>query len=70
MSAEKQHKDNTGVLFPNSAKWKAQGTNRPDYGGECTVAGIRYRVAAWEKTSEAGNPFLSLAFSPADKEAK
>lgn len=71
MSAEQPHKDNTGVLFVNSAKWKAQGVNRPDYGGECTIAGKRYRVAAWEKVSDAGQAYLSLAFSlPAGKESK
>lgn len=63
MSAEKMHKDGTGVLFENRAKWIAEKPSRPALGGEATIGGKRWRVAGWYKKSDAGNDFISLAFT-------
>jgi hypothetical protein len=72
MSAEHEHKDNSGVLFWNSQKWIAAGGDRerPKLSGECTVNGKRLRVAAWEKQGANGLEFLSLAFSEPKESAK
>lgn len=63
VSAESPHYDNSGVLFPNSEKWQAQKDGRPQFGGECTIEGRRFRVAAWNKVGKTGLSFLALAFS-------
>jgi hypothetical protein len=68
VSAEHAHKDGTGVLFENRAKWIAEKPSRPALGGEATISGKRWRVAGWFKKTDAGNEFISLAFSePQDK---
>lgn len=69
MSAERPHKDGTGVLYSNNpAKKKSE--RSPDAGGECTIAGKRYRIAGWRHESTNGNgmPWLSLAFTPAKED--
>jgi hypothetical protein len=69
MSAEKQHKPNSGCLFPNSVKWQEAKPGRPDFGGEAQVqcshcANVsRLRVAGWHKQRPDGTEFISLAFS-------
>lgn len=70
MSAEQPHKPNTGVLFPNSDKWREQKEGRPNYSGEisavcpCCHASNRYRVAAWNQVGkQSGKPFLSVKLS-------
>jgi uncharacterized protein (DUF736 family) len=48
-----------GALFKNDRKATAQ---QPDYQGEATIAGAKYRVAGWLRTSRAGRNYLSLKF--------
>lgn len=52
-----------GVLFGND---KQGNQNRPDYTGEATINGQKYRMAAWTKTSKAGKDFLSVSFEVDD----
>jgi len=64
MSAEKPHNENTGVLFTNSDAWKKEKAGRPDFSGEITVEGKRFRLSAWNKISKStGRAFLSLALT-------
>lgn len=71
MSAENPHRENSGVMFFNSPKWIEQKPGRPALGGECTVGGKRYRVAAWIKELPDGREFFSLSFAePKPQEAK
>jgi hypothetical protein len=57
-----------GVLFRND---KSERDVHPEFKGECTIRGKRYRLAAWVKTSERiGQKFFSLAFREADEPAK
>lgn len=60
MSAERPHRDNSGVLYTN--RKKTPNDNRPDRTGECTIGGKRYWVSCWIKGG-----FDSLSFTPADK---
>lgn len=59
MSAERPHRDNSGVLFVNHRRHTDKS---PAYEGEATVAGVRYRMAAWEKQGKF-DKFYSLSFS-------
>lgn len=78
MSAENPHKPNSGVLFPNSAKWIAAKKGRPYMGGEveiecpCCREKFEMRLAAWKQQGkESGRDFLSLAFTlPKENEEK
>lgn len=54
-----EQKDNSGILFKNNKKEKLE---QPDSTGNATIAGVKYRVAGWTKTSKDGNKFLTLAF--------
>jgi uncharacterized protein (DUF736 family) len=47
-----------GVLFEND---KGDNPNRPDFTGEATVNGQKYRMASWRKTSKNGKNFLSIS---------
>lgn len=49
-----------GALFRND---KGDNPARPDYRGRCQLAGIGYRISGWVRTSQAGQNFLSLAFT-------
>lgn len=51
---------NRGVLF-NEKEVKSD--KHPVMTGKLNVEGKEYRIAAWEKTSKTGSPFLSLAIS-------
>jgi uncharacterized protein (DUF736 family) len=59
---------NRGVLFPQD---KEGNENRPDLTGSADIKipddaspgdVVKFRLAAWEKESKAGNKFLSLNF--------
>lgn len=56
-----------GVLFPND---KGDNPKRPDMTGNLEIDGVKYRVSAWEKTSQRGNQFLSFVVSEDDGPAK
>lgn len=58
------NKELQGVLFPHDK----QTDKSPDFKGSCKIGGVDYYVAAWKRTSQAGNGYLSLAFQV--KEAK
>lgn len=51
---------NSGVLFKND---KEGNENRPDYKGKINVNGVDMDLAAWIKTSSAGNKYMSLKAS-------
>ena len=51
---------NRGVLFKNKYKEK---DSQPDYKGDINVDGKELEIAAWIKTSKAGNKFMSLSVS-------
>ena len=53
MAYEKKNGD--FVLFPNERK---QG-NQPDYRGSIFLNGQEFEIACWNKTSKAGNRFIS-----------
>ena len=56
-----QYDDNMrGVLFYETEKKNDKG---PDLTGEVTVAGTKYRLAGWKRTSRGGRDFLSLSVS-------
>lgn len=57
---------NSGALFKND---KGDNPNRPDYTGELNVEGKEMRIAAWLKTSKAGNKFMSLSVSEKENTA-
>jgi hypothetical protein len=59
-----QQKDNSGILFRNRKK---ETDKQPDMRGSCTMGGIEYWISGWTKQGDKGK-FLSLAFSPKDKE--
>lgn len=56
-----------GVLFRNE---KGDNPKRPDMTGNLEIDGVKYRVSAWEKTSQRGNQFLSFVVSEDDGPAK
>ncbi|MCH8332812.1 hypothetical protein IIC65_02670 [Candidatus Sumerlaeota bacterium] len=53
---------NTGALFSN--KEKKDGDKQPDYKGPLNVNGVDLEVAAWLKTSKAGQKYMSLSVQP------
>tara|TARA_E500000305_G_C3928026_1_gene191421 strand:+ start:86 stop:334 length:249 start_codon:yes stop_codon:yes gene_type:complete len=60
MSGDFEQKDMTGVLFPDKEK---KSENHPDLTGSVTIEGKKLRLAAWKKTSKAGNAYLSVSVS-------
>lgn len=72
MSAEKPHKENTGVLYPKGQKWIAEKPGRPTHEGEVTILcpecsrSFRKRIVAWSKENQFGW-FQTLAFNEANK---
>lgn len=58
MSNEK--KDMSGAMFPNKYK-KAE--SHPDARGFIVVEGKEWEIAAWTKTSKAGEKYYGLAVS-------
>lgn len=59
-----ENKELQGVMFPH----EKQNEKQPDLRGYAKIGGVDYYVAAWKRTSKAGNGYLSLAFQV--KEAK
>ena len=51
-------RDGSGALFRND---KGDNQNRPDYRGDVTIAGTKYRLSGWIKTTRDGAKYLSLA---------
>ena len=46
-----------GVLFRND---KGDNPKRPDMTGNMEIDGTKYRISAWNKTSQKGTEFLSF----------
>ena len=57
-SGGENERDMSGILFRN--EWKKEGSKQPDYQGDITVRGTKFRVSAWVKEGKNGQ-FLSLA---------
>jgi hypothetical protein len=52
-----------GVLFHND---KGDNPKRPDMTGSLEIDGTKYRVSAWQKTSQKGTDFLSFVVEEDD----
>ena len=55
-------KDNSGSLFKNDKK--VEGSNQPDYQGNCMVNGKMMDMSVWIKVSKSGKKFMSMQFKP------
>ena len=53
-------KDNSGSIFANDRKESA---NHPDGKGSCMIDGGEYWVSSWNKKTQEGKPWRSLAFT-------
>lgn len=51
-----------GNLFKNT--YKEEGSNQPDYRGECCINGVVYKISAWIKDAANGTKFMSMAYDP------
>lgn len=51
---------NRGAAFPREKK----NPNAPDYSGPLNVDGKELEISIWNKTSKAGNEFLSIKVGP------
>jgi hypothetical protein len=58
-----EQKDMSGAIFPNTRKEKP---NHPDYRGDMTISGRKYKISGWRKETKNGDPFLSLAIQEED----
>ena len=58
-------KDNTGSMFPNDRKESA---NHPDAKGSAMIDGVEYWVSGWNKKTQEGKPWRSLAFTRKDQQ--
>jgi hypothetical protein len=56
-----EQKPNSGALFLNDKK---ETDKHPDYKGKVAVNGVEMWIAAWVKTSKAGDEYFQLSFSP------
>ena len=59
------HNESSGSLFVNTYR---KSENQPTHKGSCNIGGTNYNIGAWEKESKTGNTFLSLKFTPEDKQ--
>jgi hypothetical protein len=58
-----EQKDNSGSIFANDKK---EGANHPDGKGSAMIGGIEYWVSSWNKKTQEGKPWRSIAFTPKD----
>jgi hypothetical protein len=58
-------KDNTGSMFPNDRKESA---NHPDAKGSAMIDGVEYWVSGWNKKTQEGKGWRSLAFTRKDQD--
>lgn len=56
-------KDNSGSMFPNDRKESA---NHPDAKGSCMIDGVEYWISGWNKKTQEGKNWRSLAFTRKD----
>jgi hypothetical protein len=57
-------KDNTGSMFHNDRKESA---NHPDAKGSAMIDGVEYWVSGWNKKTQEGKSWRSLAFTRKDQ---
>jgi uncharacterized protein (DUF736 family) len=50
-----------GALFKNDRKEKP---SQPDYRGDITILGEKYRLAGWVKETKKGGKYLSIVARP------
>jgi hypothetical protein len=60
--AEFQQRNNSGILFKNNRKKQ---DNHPDYQGDATIGGKKYKMSAWLKQGARGK-FTSFSFTAKD----
>ena len=60
-----QQRDNSGSLFTNQRKVK---DTHPDFNGSVMIGGVEYFVSGWKKVARTGKTFISMAFTPKEKE--
>ena len=60
-----QQRDNSGSLFTNQRKVK---DTHPDFNGSVMVGGVEYFVSGWKKVARTGKTFISMAFTPKEKD--
>lgn len=53
--------NNSGTLFRNRFK---RSDRQPDYRGRAVIDGCEYLVSGWLKTSQRGEKYMTLAFTP------
>lgn len=51
-------KNNSGILFLN----KKTNDTQPDYTGDTTIEGKKYKVSAWINTAKSGNKYIALRY--------
>jgi hypothetical protein len=66
MSADRTENVGAGALFKNHRKEKP---SHPDYRGDITILGDKYRLAGWVKEGKRGK-YLSIVARPDDEEHK
>jgi len=59
--ADREQKDNEGVLFKNDRKTKE---NQPDWQGRSTIDGVEKWVSVWVNKSRDGKVYMKLAYAP------
>lgn len=59
-------KDNTGSIFKNDRKESA---NHPDAKGSCMIDGVEYWISSWNKKTQDGKDWRSLAFQRKEQQA-
>lgn len=59
-------KDNTGSMFPNDRKESA---NQPDAKGSAMIDGVEYWVSGWNKKTQEGKSWRSIAFTRKDQQS-
>lgn len=52
-------KELSGSIFKNKRK---ESDRHPDHQGSMKIGGVEYWVSGWNKTTQAGEPWISLAF--------
>lgn len=60
-----EQKNNSGAIFRNNKREK---DTHPNMTGKAMVNGVMVYVSAWTKERENGEKWLSLSFTPVEKE--
>jgi hypothetical protein len=60
-------KEGTGTLFKNSRKARPE---QPDCTGQTRYNGVLLRIAGWKRKTKSGEDYLSLRFTPDERDSK